>query len=344
MMRLRPQFFAWCEAAGAAGLVFFARLGEIHRHTGDVALNDQWKIEAADLLAPWVDGTLRPGAFFAPHFEHVPVWTRLTTWLEVVLTGRWDPFVQTTVNAVLYAVFAALFVRWIAGHLRAAAAAGVTLLFVIGSALPHAWENITWGFQSQFPFALIFLFLHAVGSCAHAPGSRRWWWAQAAGAAGLLTLAGMWIAPLAVVLVGLWVQPRGPRLRLFPLVLAAAGLGMIVVVRATAPVEGAFAQNAGSPLHFLHALLDLLSWPAGWPGALTILNLPLLLLALQLRGRAAAGAFDRTVLALGAWAIGQVAALAFARSSDYSGYVSRYGELLMPLVLANALALARLGV
>ncbi len=339
---LRPGQSPLLWALGAAGLVFAARLREIHLHTGDVALNDQWKIEAADILAPWLDGTLRPWAFFAPHFEHVPGWTRLATWLEVVLTGRWDPFVQTTVNAGLFAGFIALLVHWVAGHLRVRPALGVTLLIVLGSALPHAWENITWGFQSQFPFALLFLFLHLRGSFAHAAGSRRWWWAQAAGAAGLFTLAGMWIAPLAVVLVGLWTRAGGPRLRLFPLALVAAGLAIIAAIRATAPAYGAFAQTAGSPLHFLHAWLDLLGWPAAWPGALALLNLPLILFALQLRGRRDADAFDRTVLALGVWAAGQAAALAYARGADYGGYVSRYGELLLPLVFANALAFVRL--
>lgn len=342
-MHLRPKLPMRLWAVGAAALVFAARLREIHLHTGDVAHNDQWKIEAADLLAPWLHGTLSPWMFFAPHFEHVPMWTRLTAWLEVVITGRWDPFLQTTVNAALYAGFVLLFVHWVVRHLRSAEAIGVTLLVVLGSALPHAWENITWGFQSQFPYALLFLFLHVRGTFAHASGSRALWWAQAAGFAGLFTLAGMWIAPLAVVLAWLWTQPRGPRLRLtVPLVIVAAGLGIIAVIRATAPPHGAFDQTAGSPLHFLHAWLDFLGWPAGWPGALTILNLPLLLFGLRLRGREAATPFDRTVLALGLWGVGQAAALAFARSADYGGYVSRYGELLIILVLANALALVRL--
>lgn len=333
----------WLWAAGAAGLVLAARLVEIRRFTGDVPFNDQWKIEAVDLLAPWLHGTLRPWDFFVHHFEHVPAWTRFTAWAEVALTGRWDPLVQTTVNAFLFAGFAALLLRWVAAHLRLGAALGVTGLFVLGAALPHAWENIAWGFQSQFPYALLFLFLHLSGSFAHAAGSRRWWWAQAAGLAGLFTLAGMWIAPLAVVAVWLWTEPRGPRGRLsVPAALVVFGLALILIVRAVAPAYGAFAQTAGSPLHFVHALLDLLGWPAGWAGAGVLLNLPLVFFALQLRGRADATAFDRTVLALGLWAAGQAAALAYARSADYGGYVSRYGELLAVLVLANSLALARL--
>jgi hypothetical protein len=113
-------------------------------------------------------------------------------------------------------------------------------------------------------------------------------------------------------------------------------------VRAAAPPGGAFAQTAGSPLHFLHALLDLLGWPAGWPGALLLVNLPLGLLALRLRGQAGSTAFDRTTLALGLWSWGQAAALAYARSADYSGYVSRYGDLLALGLVANGVALVRL--
>jgi hypothetical protein len=332
----------WCWALGAAGLVLAARLHEIHLHTGDVAINDQWKIEAADIIAPWLDGTLRPQAFFAPHFEHVPAWTRLIAWLEVALTGRWDPFVQTTVNALIFSGFVALTVHWIATNLRLLAACTLTALLVFNASLTHDWENITWGFQSQFPLALLCLFLHVHGSFACPPGSRGWWWAQGAALAGLFTLASMWIAPLAVVLASLWTARRDSRWRLAPLVPAALGLAIIALIHNQAPPGYAFAQTAGSPLRFLYALLDQLGWPASWPGAVAVLNLPFLLFALQLRGRKHATAFDCTALALGLWAAGQAFALAYARNAEYGGYVSRYGELLGILMLVNAAALVRL--
>lgn len=341
-MASRAKWSGWCLALGAAGMVFAARLREIRAHTGDLPTNDQWMIEGRDILGPWLDGTLHPGAFFAPHFEHQPVWTRLLAWLEVVVTGRWDPFIQTTVNALLFASFVALFVRWVAGQLRPAPAliAGALLVFV--GSLAHDWENITWGFQSQFPLALLCLFLHATGSFRHPPGSGRWWAAQAAGLAGLFTLAGMWLAPLATGLVALWTQPRGQRLRLFPLAIAALGLGLMGWIRFRAAPGQVLHLNAASPEQFIFALLDQLGWPAAWPGAAALLQLPLLILALQLRGRTDAPAFDRAVLALGLWGAAQAAALSFARGAGYYGYVSRYGELLLVQVLANGLALARI--
>ena len=340
-MRVRLQSW-WLWVAGIALLILAARLREIHLYAGDVGINDQWKIEAADLYAPWLAGTLSPWAFLQPHFEHVPAWTRLLSWMEVALSGQWDPLMQATVNSLLYAGFAALWLRWLARTLQPLACVCLTALVATCGMLSHGWENTTWGFQSQFPFALIFLLVHADGSFRHLAGSRGWWLAQAAGLAGLFTLASMWMAPLAVVLVSLWIQPRGPRLRLAPLLTAVVGLAILAAVRAAAPPGGAFAQTAGSPLQFLHALLDLLGWPTAWPGALVLMNLPLAIFALQLRSRDNCDASDRTNLALGVWALGQVAALAYARSADYSGYVSRYGDLLAIGVLANGFALARL--
>ncbi|MBX3736401.1 MAG: hypothetical protein KF715_06930 [Candidatus Didemnitutus sp.] len=337
------RLWPWLWAGGAAAFVLAARLHEIHGHTGAVAINDQWKIEAADILAPWIDGSLRPTAFFAPHFEHVPMWTRLLAWLQAALTGRWDPFAQTTVNALLHASFCAIAVHFIVRHLRALPAAFATAAVIGVAALPYAWENITWGFQSQFPLALLFLFLHVHGSIENPPGTRAWWFAQGAGLAGLFTLAGMWMAPLAVLLAAAWTRAPLSRWAAVPAALAATGLAIIALIKATAPSYGAFAQTASSPLHFLHAFLDLLGWPAGWPGAVAITMLPFTVFVFQSRGRRDASPFDRIVLALGLWAIGQAAALAFARGADYGGYVSRYGELLAVFVLVNALALTRLG-
>ncbi len=341
-MAVRSESSSWCWALGAAGLALAARLHEIHLHAGDVPTNDQWKIEATDIIGPWLDGTLRPADFLAPHFEHMPAWTRLLAWLQVIVTGRWDPLVQTTVNALLYSGFIALIVRWIARHLPPAAAVAAGALLVFNASLAHDWENITWGFQSQFPLALLCLFLHVTGSFERTAGSRGWWAAQAAGLAGFFTLAGMWLAPLAVGLVALWTDPRGPCRRLLPLVLAGAGLALFLVLRARVAPGATLDLGPRTPWQFLFALLDQLGWPASWPGALALLNLPLLLFGLQLRGRRDAAAFDRTVLALGLWAAGQALGLALARGADYYGYVSRYGELLGVLVLANSLALARL--
>jgi hypothetical protein len=337
-----PSRWLWLVPAGAALAVFAARLREIHLYAGDVPYNDQWIIEAQQILAPWLNGTLRPWTFFLPHFEHLPVWTRLLAWLQVAITGRWDPLVQMTVNAGLHTGFVWLVARWLWRTLPARPAGLVTLVLVLGGALPHAWENIAWGFQSQFPLALIFLFLHVHGACTHPPGGRAWWLAQGAGVAGLFTLAGMWLAPLAVVVSQLWIGLRDRRGLLAPALITAFGLGLLAVIHWQAPPGHTFAQAGRTPIEFLHSVLHLLGWPSGLPGAVAVVQLPWLVHALRLRRQPGATALDRIILTLGCWNGAQAAGLAFARTGDTGDYVSRYGDLFFIGVFAGALALTRL--
>lgn len=338
----QPSRWRWLLPAGTALVVFAARLHEIHRFGGDLPYNDQWIVEAKQLIAPWLDGTLRPWTFFLPHFEHVPVWTRLLAWLEVVISGRWDPLLQMAVNSACYATFTLLVARWVWRTFSPVAAGFATGVLVLGGALPYAWENIAWGFQSQFPLALLCLWLHVHGSLGEPVNTRRWWLAQVAGLAGLFTLASMWLAPLAVAVILGWTGRREPRAWRVPAAIAALGILILGLVRWQAEAGYAFAQTSRTFTDFAQALIHLLGWPNGVPGAAAILLLPWLILALRLRGRADSSTVDRVILALGLWAILQAGGLAYARSGDNGDFVSRYGDVLFIGTLAGALALIRI--
>ena len=330
----------WLAAAGAALVVFAARLAEVHLFASDVPYNDQWVIEAQQIIDPWLHGTLTLGDFFRPHFEHLPVWTRLLAWLQVASTGRWDPLVQMTVNAALHAGFIWLVARWTWSVLRPVPATAVTLLLVLAGSLPHAWENIAWGFQSQFPLALIFLFLHVQGTCTQPAGSSGWWCAQVAGVAALFTLASLWLAPLAVVLSWVWTGPRRKQDLLAPGLIAALGSGLLALIHFTS--EGSFMQVPRSAAEFLHSSLHLLGWPSILPGAVAIVQLPWLVHALRLRRQSDTPPVDRMIFVLGLVNSLQAVGLAFGRTGDNNDFVSRYGDLLFLGVLAGAFALARL--
>ena len=332
----------WLIPAGAALFVFGARLHEIHAFASDVPYNDQWFIEANQIIGPWVTGHLGIADFFQPHFEHLPVLTRLLAWLEVAVSGRWDPLVQMTVNASLHTIFIWLVIRWVWQACPVRAAGFVTLVVVLGGALPYAWENIAWGFQSQFPLALLCLFVHVRGACMESPGSRGWWLAQVAAVLGLFTLASMWLAPAAVIASVLWTRRRWSRAWWVPLGIVAVGATLLAIIHAHASTERAFAQVTGSPLDFLHALVHLLDWPSGLPGALAVLQLPWLVHAFRIRRQPETPPLDRMIFAFGCWNCAQAAALAFARTGDMSDYVSRYGDILFIGTLAGALALTRL--
>ncbi|MEO6875656.1 MAG: hypothetical protein ABI222_12625 [Opitutaceae bacterium] len=332
----------WLWFLGVTGIVFAARLRELHLHGSETPSLDQWDVEARQILVPWLQGKLSWTAFFTPHNEHVPAWTRLLAWLQAALLGRWDPQLQATFNAVLHGVFVGAFSSWLRRALPLAPALGLTVLAVVLAALPFGWENSVWGFQAHTPLALLFVFWHIHGSFTRRPGSTAWWLAQAAGLAGLFTYGSMWAAPAAVVATALWTAAPDRRRWIVPALITAGGIALMLFARSRQAPVHTLTLTAHTPQEFLASFLLQLGWPAAWPGACVLLFVPSFLLALQLRRRAAAENFDRVVLALAVWAAAQAAAFAYGRGGGYFGFVSRYGDLLALGVAANGIALWRL--
>jgi hypothetical protein len=323
--------------------VFAARCREIQLYAGDTPYLDQWWVEAHQIIVPWLQGKLSWTDFFQSHHEHIPVWTRLLAWLEAAVLGRWDPKLQCTINAALFGLAAGVWTGWLRRVAPVVPALLLTALTVALAALPHGWENSTWGFQSLVPIALVLVIWHVRGSFEQSVNSSKWWLAQAAGLGALFTFGSMWAAPVAVVITVFWTSAQDRRARwLAPALLGAMGFILLLVARAHQPHSGAYVQAAGSLQQFLASFLLQLGWPSQWPGVAILMYLPTLLLALQLRGNRGAANVDRTALGLGLFAIAQAAAFAYGRSGGYIGFVSRYGDLLSLGVLANAFALWRL--
>jgi len=329
--------------AAAVGLMIFAlRLREIALHAGDVPFLDQWRIEALEIITPWLKGELGIAAFFAPHHEHLPLWTRLLTWVQVAGFGTWDPRVQMVVNAALHATWAGLLAGWLRAHFSRGAAGLLGLLLVAVAGLPHAWENMTWGFQSQFPLALLALFLFVRGALFNPVGSPRWWGAQAIGFAGLFTLGSFWVAPLLLFAVNLWTAPRAWRRWLAPLGLGVFGAIVLWLAIRVQPPVGALSLRATELRELLEVWFFALGWPVPVPGIAALLYLPVLALALRVRGAAEASALDRALLVFGLWSAAQAAGLAFARGAIGPDFVSRYGDLYALGAVANGAILLRL--
>jgi hypothetical protein len=338
-----PPAFAgrWLWAIGIVLVVFAARCREILLYAGDVPYLDQWWVEARQVLIPWLQGKLSWTDFFQSHHEHIPLWTRLMAWLEAALFGRWDPQFQCTINASFFGVVIAAGSDWLRRTVSLVPALTLTALAVALAALPHGWENSTWGFQSLVPFALLFGIWHVGGAFGSKTNSISWWLAQAAGLAVLFTFGSMWTAPAAVVLTALWTAAPGRLRWVPPALLAIIGVILFFVARAHQPHSGAFVLSASSPQQFLAAFLIQLGWPSQLPGAAALLYAPAFILALRLRRNAAAENADRVVVALALWSAAQAAAFAYGRGS-YLGFVSRYGDLLAVGVIANAIATWRL--
>lgn len=107
------------------------------------------------------------------------------------------------------------------------------------------------------------------------------------------------------------------------------------------PPGEALAPTGVLPLQFVSTWLMLLGWPITWFGGCVLLNLPVMLRMLQLRGCARATPVERATLALGLWAMLQGVVIASMHNGEYSDFVSRHGDLLAVGVVANALVLAQ---
>ena len=323
---------------GTALVIFTARLGEIHIFASDVPRYDQWLVEGMQVVQPWLTGTLSLGDLFIPHGEHIPLWNRVFMWIQLVLIGKWDPLVQVTVNAMLFTGFVLIIAKSALRFLTPIAALPILVVLVLAGSIPHAWESITWGYQSGSTLALGFLVLHIYGTCTQQPRTRFWWVAQGAALLALFTIDGMWLLPLVVVASFLWTSPRKFRDHIVPLSIASMGLVLCLILKQGLQASSIF-QN---PISFSQAWLHLLGWPSTLPGAVGIMLLPWLIHALRLRNRSETTPFDRIIFSLGLWHFAYTLLLASKLPDAGGSFDSRYGDLHLIGVLAGIMALSRL--
>ena len=115
----------------------------------------KWEATGKEILQAWQGGTLSLGMLFEAHNgDHRIVATRLWEIFWYVVNGTWDPLLIMIAKAAIYSAAATIFIhllthavpRW--RHLAATLLAG---LF----AFPFSYQNMLWGFQSQFDFFLL---------------------------------------------------------------------------------------------------------------------------------------------------------------------------------------------
>jgi len=336
---LRPRpLVVW--ALGAGLIVLAARTHEAWAYADDAPFLDQWKVEAQEIIAPWIDGAFSLGSLFAPHHEHMPLWTRLFALAQAAL-GTWDPKLQMFVNAACHATWIALLAAWFRRHLPFGACAAGTAAAVLVASLPHAWENMTWGFQSQFPLALLCAFIFARDITGHDSGSGRWWLALAVGCAGIFTLGGFWTIFLLVPLVELWLRPAWQPQFAWLLGLAAIGAGIMLACILGQPAVGTLALYSSASTDFLHTWFHQLGWPLSFPGAALWIQLPLVILLWRARGNASLPSVERILSVLGLWSAVLATGVAFARGSLGADFVSRYADLLAVGLVVNLAILLR---
>ncbi len=340
--RLRTWLFL-----GGLLLVTGAKLGLIRSFGSDVPLADQWTAEGSTLFQPYVrDGRVPPDHFFFSHGEHRPVMTRFIAYACFRLNGdQWDARVECVANLAVQAVTFAL-LWFLAGQLAEgrilAVLRGVTVTLC---ALPSIQENYVWGFQSQFLLLVCCGLAHVAGTMlAPAPG-RRWWLAQAAGLAGILSLSSGFLSAVALAALALWDWTvRGRRDRwvghtlIANLVLTGFGWWFLTPI-----VDSA--DHVRTPGQFAAAFFSLLNWPSPWRGWGLLSQVPVwALMAVRWARGSADLARNRVVTGLLLWLYLLVAAIAFGRGGAAAGVLvaNRYMDVLVVGCWLNLLAVLAL--
>ena len=332
--------------AGIVLCAIGAKLALIHRYGTDQPYLDQWAAEGMYLLRGPLYYNVDFPQMISLHAEHRPGLTRL--WVRGLIFangGQWDCFVELVANLLIYAAFLA--VAW---HRLARLAAGrwpgVLAVLMAGLfALPCAYENFLWGFQSCFLFMLLAGLLHVTGTLQAARPAAGWWLAHLAGLAGLFSIAAGPMSAAALLGVAGWELVRGRRDAWVWATLSANallfGLG-VWLVPAGLGAAGSWSTHFGQ---VVTGMLQLLSWPQSGPWWCLFLQAPgVFLLGAVWRNQDPSGAgADRVIGATGLWVAAIACSMAFGRALNSSNIGVRYYDVLLVGLFINLLALFRLG-
>jgi hypothetical protein len=331
--------FAWAASLFLAGLG--AKLGLIFKFGQSFPYLDQWPGEAIELFFPFLSGHFSLATLLQPHNEHWIFFTRVCELGLLQLNGQWDGLLEMACNAVIHCTGVAGF-GWAAASLLGKKSwLLIWPALALDLALPFAWENTLWGFQSQFYFLLIFSWLTVWLLGLNKPWSGRWWLGVLTGFAALFTVASGFLAAAAVIaLTGLAALKRRPEWRRdVPTWIACASI-IALGLKLHMSVPPDHATQARTANDFIQALGKNLAWPwTIYPWYAPLNFIPLLLLG-WVRRRSPEGLrpAELLIFGVGIWASLQAMAGAYARGIGGFGPAWRHMDSLSFIPIANSLA------
>ncbi|MEY2498174.1 MAG: hypothetical protein QOD12_1730 [Verrucomicrobiota bacterium] len=327
--------------------VFGSKLAVIDRYGTDLPFQDQWGKEADFVLAPlregnpaWLQGAL------LPHNEHRVYFTLGVDVLLTQVSGQWDARQECVVSAFLHAAIAASLALFAWRRLPGGWGLVSAGVIVALTALPLAWDNVLWAFQSQFYFLIGFSLL-AMDGLLRETFSARWWLGLLAMLCALVSMGSGFLCALALLPLFLRDMMGAGRSwkTWLSLIATAALLALGWYLHFEPPWHASL--RAGNLSDFATYAAHCLAWPA--PAHVMfglVFYSPFLLLgACWLRHGAPpgpAGHALRFTVAMGAWTLLQIAAVSYARGNGGGVPANRYGDVLAIGIIANTFALALL--
>ncbi|MEZ0217861.1 MAG: hypothetical protein ACAH89_12055 [Rariglobus sp.] len=328
----------WIYFAGLFAIILAAKLALIDHFGNSTPFWDQWSGQAKRLFIPALEDHLDAAALFRDHNQHHIFCTRVLVLGLLELNGLWDPKVEMVAQAFLHTGFIVLLIGLCARQLAATRARLLFTLFaVVVLSIPFGWENILWGFQSQFYFVLFWGLLGIICCWQNPTLSARWWLGVFFFSLGLISMAGGLLAPAAACMI-VFIRAMENRTDLRRQVAGLAVLAVVVgagLVLTNQP-SGSDNLRASNLLQFTTALLEVASWPIKIATFAPLFQAPLVILLIwALRTRRPASDPAWLLVTLGLWGVAQSAAIAYGRAAEFR--VSRYTDnLTITLVVGFA--------
>ncbi|WP_410209784.1 hypothetical protein [Aquirhabdus sp.] len=321
-------------------LLFGAKLWLIDHYGNPTPFWDQWDGEAANLYAPFLEGTLRFQDLFAAHNEHRIFTTRLLSLAELKTNGVWNPLLQMVINAVLHITVLLFIIIQMLKVIGQKYLLPVLAFSLILFSTPYAYENTLAGFQAQFYFVLFFSISTLWLTITKPPFSKNWWIGLISGGFAYFSLASGVFAIAAAAGVGIIVfllKLRRDSSQLFAILMFM--IIFTVGVCYTPLVPNHVLLKAHSPEQFFRALFTILSWPLDQFGTYALfINAPaIIFISYMLWRRPPSEDTKWFLFGTVMWAAIQSASIAYGRHEG--PLAPRYLDLYAILILINFICL-----
>lgn len=128
----------------------------IENYAVNVPFGDQWDSEAFYLYKPYIENNLHFYDFFSQHNEHRIFCTRVLNLLIYILNNnKWDTILTMKVQALILCLIPTFLLFHYLKYNKNYSYFTI-IFFIIIFTLPIGYENLLWGFQSQFYFMIFF--------------------------------------------------------------------------------------------------------------------------------------------------------------------------------------------
>ena len=329
----------WLACLAIAILACIARLLYVQHFATAMPFWDQWDAEGAYLLKPWADGNLKMIDLIRAHNEHRVLPSRLLTLASYIGTGQWNNIFEARTNAFLYALIPAALTWQAFREERNLSLRLMLALVALALALhPFGWENFLVGFQSQFYFLILFSIAAVSLAATRHENIIAIFIVVVLSIFAALTMASGVLTPVAAAFTYIIACHRLPGRRWPAYAGSMVLLALAVFAYTRMPVIPQHqAMRAQSLLDLLDASSHVLGWPIiGYHWAALWIWLPGLVGLGMLVFRRTGTRTDIAMAGFYAWSAAQGLAIAFGRGHGLIDLSSRYSELLVPGLFANA--------